>query len=228
MICPGCASRAPCYPLGQVSQGKHEGICWVELADCPNGKSTTYRSYNTIDFFFRYPRKRKSRIRLRPHPQQLGLTRALSCNEGPRSKPLGFNRFWLFDLIYRSLIPTDFWTWVASAIQRMLKGVARMLWLEGMHMKAMSHVDQAAVVHNHQLTELWYHDTASRKRVGQDQIMLANMQMDNNKVTRVLRIFIECQVSAPLCAICFWYDFPWKTVFKRYRVSGCFRISWGY
>ena len=126
------------------------------------------------------------------------------------------------------MIPIDFWTWVASAIQRMLKGVARMLWLEGMQMKAMSHVDQAALVHNHQLTELRYHDTASRKRVGQDQIMLANMQKDNNKVTRVLWIFIECQVSAPLCAICFWSDFPWKTVFKRYRVSGCFRISWGY
>ena len=111
------------------------------------------------------------------------------------------------------MIPIDFWTWVASAIQRMLKGVARMLWLEGMQMKAMSHVDQAALVHNHQLTELRYHDTASRKRVGQDQIMLANMQKDNNKVTRLLRIFIECQVSAPFCAICFWYDFPWKTVF---------------
>lgn len=42
----------------------------------------------TVDFF-RGPRTRKSRIRLTLHPQQLGLTRALSCNEGPRSKPLG-------------------------------------------------------------------------------------------------------------------------------------------
>ena len=88
----------------------------------------------------------------------------------------------------------------AKDVQRVFLFILFLRWLPQCYgltdQKARSHVDQAALVHNHQW-ECCYHGTASRKRVGQHQIALANAQMDNNKVTRVLRIFLERQVSAP-------------------------------